>query len=191
MKPTKQNKTAALLIGAIVITLSLAGAYPFVFLSMKGKIARAGDISAQAEDFESKRGTLSRTLIFLKESAGDIEKIKAVFIKESEIVSFTRALEALGAQSGTELSLESLEPLTGAGKEPVLNFRIKATGTFAQVMRLEELLENFPAKIEIGSVRSARSDAGATSLEGKRALAPSVPTWEFYVAARVLNFSKE
>lgn len=193
MKPNKHRKTLTLLSIVVILVAALATAYPFFFLSMKDKVASAGDISARIEDVESARGKLSRTLAFLKESAGDTERVRTVFIKESEIVSFARALEALGAQSGTELSLESLEPSTGAGKEPVLNFRIKAAGTFAQVMRLEELLENFPAKLEIGSVRFARSDAEEVAVqEGKKSPAPHpAPRWEFSAVARVLNFSKE
>lgn len=194
MKQNKHSKTLTFLAFVAILVMALAAAYPFLFSSMMDKIASVGDIAVRIEDFERARGKFSRTLTFLKESADDIEKVRSVFIKESEIVSFARALEALGAQSGTDLSLESLDPSIGANKEPIINFRIKAAGTFAHVMRLEELLENFPAKLEIGSARFVRLDDSVVVPTPGGKKTPEVagaPRWEFTATVKVLNFSKE
>lgn len=192
MNELKKNIT--LLIGAILLLVGVAGAYSFFFYSMKGKIEGANEVLSRAEDFENAQGTLSRTLAFLKESELGRQRVDARFIKEHEIASFAQQIEALGAQSGVTLSIESLEPGVDFRKKPVLNFRIKAEGTFASVVRTEELLENFPARFDVSTLRLVRVDnsqGASVSGTGKTVPPSRVPRWELNATVSALNFIKE
>jgi len=176
-----------LLLGAILIFMVVAGGYGLLFYSMKGKIEGANEVFVRAGDFENAQGKLSRTLAFLKESEIGRQRVEARFIKEGEIASFARQIEALGVQSKTLLSIESLEPGTDFRKKPVLNFRIKAEGTFASVMRVEELLENFPARFDVSALRLVRIDNGQEASVSRS----QAPSWELQATISALNFIKE
>lgn len=192
MNETKNN--ILLLLGAVLIFAGIAGGYGFLFYSMKGKIEGANEVLSRAEDFENAQGTLSRTLAFLKESELGRTRVEARFIKEHDVALFARQIEALGAQSGTILSIESLEPGVDFRKKPVLNFRIKAEGTFASVMRVEELLENFPARFDVSALRLVRTDNSQRAVvagASKSVPASRAPVWELNATISALNFIKE
>lgn len=192
MKEFKKN--TVLLAGAILLFIGVASAYGLSFYSMKGKIEGANEVLARAEDFENTQGTLSRTLAFLKESKLGRQRVDARFIKEHDVALFARQIEALGAESGVTLSIESLEPGVDFRKKPVLNFRIKAEGTFANVMRAEELLENFPARFDVSTLRLVRVDnsqGAVVSGTGKSTPANRAPQWELNATISALNFIKE
>ena len=188
------KKTITFLIGAVFIICAIVGAYGLLFYSMKGKIEGANEVLARADDFENTQGKLSRTLAFLKESEIGRQKIDARFIKERDIALFAQQIEALGTQSGVVLSIESLEPGIDVRKKPVLNFRIKAEGTFAEVMRIEELLESFPARFDVSALRFVRVDnsQGASAVgAGKVTPVSRTPQWELNATISAINFIKE
>lgn len=179
------SKTTILLLLGLALTAVFGGAYAFLFMAMKDKTAATAELSAKNETLAGKESRVSSALSAVKEDSVNIEKLSAFFIKESEIVSFTKKIELLGPQSGTEISLEALDPGVGVGDVPILNFRIVATGEFQNVMRLMGLLENFPAKFEWRSVELSRNEV-ATDPK-----APKVIEWKVAVSLAALNFVKE
>lgn len=188
------KKTITLLIGAVFTIVLIVGAYGLLFYSMKGKIESANEVLARADDFENTQGKLSRTLAFLKESEVGRQRVDARFIKERDIALFAQQIEALSTQSGVTLSIESLEPGIDVRKKPVLNFRIKAGGTFAEVMRIEELLESFPARFDVSALRLVRIDSsqGAAVVgTGKTTSVSRAPQWELNATISAINFIKE
>ena len=182
-----------LLFGAILVITGVAGVYGFLFYSMKGKIEGANEVLARAGDFENAQGKLSRTLAFLKESELGRQRVEERFIKEHEIASFARQIETLGTQAEVALSIESIEPGVDARKKPVLNFRIKAEGTFAGVVRVEELLENFPARFDVSALRLVRvdNDLVPTVTGTGKTVARKAPQWQLSATISALNFIKE
>lgn len=179
------SKTTLLLLFSVVLAAASGGAYAFFFVAMKNKTAATAELSTKNEALAGKESRVTSALVAVKDESSNIEKLATYFIKESEIVAFTKKIELLGPQSGTILSLEALDPGTGEGGVPVLNFRIVATGTFQNTMRLVALLENFPAKFEWKSVDlSLYEDA----VDPK---APKVAQWKVSVSLLALNFLKE
>lgn len=179
------NKTTILLLLGLALTTAFGGAYAFLFTAMKNKTAATAELSAKNETLAGKESRISSALSAVKEDSASIEKLSTYFIKESEVVAFTKKIELLGPQSGTVISLEALDPGVGVDNAPVLNFRIVATGEFQNVMRLMGLLENFPAKFEWRSVDLARTDAAVD------AKAPKATLWRFSASLSALNFVKE
>lgn len=179
------RKTKLLFLGALVLTVALCGVYAFFFVTMKNKTAATADLSAQNEALAGKELRLTTVLDAVKQESANIDRLSTYFIKESEVVAFTKKIERLGTDSGTALSLEALDPGVGASGAPVLNFRIIATGTFSDVMRLIGLLENFPAKFEWKNVDLSLND-GITSTK-----IPKTVQWKVSASLSALNFLRE
>jgi hypothetical protein len=178
MKPVNKT-TTALIASVLALALSL-GVYAFFFTGMNKRAAKASEVALEASSLESKRGGFSQNVNLLKKNSADIEKINTSFIKESEVVLFTKQIESLGDEAGVNLVLESLDPRAGQGNTRVLGFRVKATGSFDNVMKLLKFFENYPAKFEFNGIRMFRSDESTTN-----------PTWVMEVSIAALNFISE
>ena len=189
----KLTKTQTLLISSLTFIIAAAGGYSFFFVAMKKKTDSTGEFFAKIEELSGKNAKLAASVGVLKEEAERVEKLKSYFIKESEIVAFTKSIEGLGVLSGATLSLESLEPGLGDANTPVLNFRIKATGKFEEVIHAVTLLENLPAKLEWKSVRLLRENDGVIPIAGKDALqvTDKEPRWQLDVTVVAINFVHE
>ena len=191
------NKTAKLFTASFITIAVLAGVYTYFFISMRNNVDKSVLGAAKIEDLAGKDERIDATLAILAKEALVMQKVSASFIKQSEIVNFTRTLESLGPQSHTELSIESLEPGVGDRGIPVLNFRIKAQGKFKDVVALIALLENFPARLDWNSARLVRIGTPATVpvLDSKgiavQKAPSSIPLWSVEVSLTALNFIKE
>lgn len=190
MKPT-QKTTIIIAISSVLLVVS-GGVYAFFFMAMKDKTAKASEVALQASDLENKQGNLSQNLTLLKKSASDIEKINSYFIKESQIVAFTERIESLGKTTGVTITLESLEPTPGKNNTRVLNFRIKASGYFANVMSTLRLLEVYPGKFEFNGVRVYRADGLTTPMPPQKgSVKAAPPLWTLEATITALNFVTE
>lgn len=173
---------STLMIIAVVISGSL-------FFSMKKKTEESIIFSEKINELSGKESHTASAASSLRRESINIEKISNFYFKESEISVFVKKVEALGQQSGTTLVIESLEKGFTEKTVPLLNFRIKATGTFSDISRLLLLLENFPGELEWKNLRVVREDleageAGAVSRSG-------VPVWRVEAFLTILNFVNE
>lgn len=186
------SKTIILLGTALLFTIVAGGAYAFLFVATKNKTQATAELSLKIGEISGKESRVASAVLTLKDEAPNIEKLSAYFIKESEIVAFTNKIEELGPQSGTELSIVSLEPGVTEKTVPFLSLRIKATGKFADVARLLTLLENFPGKFEWKTVRLVSGDpAPVPETTTPAKVAPRAPEWMVEVFLTALNFTKE
>ncbi len=189
----KITKTQILLVGSLTFMVLVVSGYIFFFSAMKKKTNNTGEFLMKMEELSGRNEKLYAAVSVLKDEAGRVEKLKSYFIKESEIVAFTKNVEALRVLSGVSLSIESLEPGLGDANTPILNFRIKAAGKFQEVMHAITLLENLPAKLEWKSMRLLRENDGVILVVEKDA--PPVtfkdPRWLLDVTAVAINFVHE
>ncbi len=186
------NKTAILLLIALVFTLVSGGAYTFFFIAMKDKTEATADLLARTAELSGKESSLRSALSTIKSENANIDKLSSYFIKESEIVLFAKKLEDLGPQSRTDLSIESLDPGVTEKSVPYLSFRIKATGKFADIEHLLVLLENFPGKLEWKTVRLSRDGASAQQADTTtQVVVTRNPQWTVEIFLTALNFVKE
>ncbi|MDO8604262.1 MAG: hypothetical protein Q7K40_02580 [bacterium] len=185
------KKTLTLLGIATIFTLASGGLYAFLFYIMKDKTEATLVVSERLDDLSGKESRVVSSISTLRQESENIEKLSNYFFKENEVVAFTKKIEALGPQSGTVLTIESLEQGYTEKKAPFLNFRIRATGSFADVGRLLVLIENFPGKIEWKNVRITRDSVPANQdlVDGK-VVAPVVttPEWRMEAFLVALNF---
>ena len=189
----KLGKTGILLIIAFLVTASAFGVYAFFFAATKSKAESATSIADTTGSVESRQAKLALTLATLKEQSDNIQKLDELFIKQKEIVNFTKRIESLGVTPGTKISIEGLTPSLSKDNAPILSFDIKVQGKFVDVMRTLELLENFPAKIEWSSVNIKRESEGSVAAVMTNGNVPQVvePIWKMSVAGAALNFVRE
>lgn len=150
----KTNKKTLTLLGtSIAFALAGGGAYTFLFLAIKNKTEAASVVSEKIDELSGRESRIASSISVLRKEDANIKKITEYFFKENEVVAFTKKVEALGPQSGTKLTLQSLEQGYTEKTVPFLNFRIIATGKFADIQRLLVLIENFPGKFEWKTMR--------------------------------------
>lgn len=191
----KANKKTLILLGtAIVFALAGIGAYAFLFFAIKNKTEAASVISEKIDELSGRESRIASSVLVLRKEDANIKKITEYFFKENEVVAFTKKIEALGPQSGTKLILQSLEQGYTEKTVPFLNFRIVATGKFADVQRLLVLLENFPGKFEWKTVRLTldSSQVSEAPIAGKTPakVVATAPQWRvdaFLVARNFAN----
>lgn len=188
------KKTLILLAIAASLALVSGAAYSFIFFGMKGKTEEGGVLSEKIDEISGKESRIAASVTVLRKQNTNIDKISSYFFKENDVVAFTKKIEALGGQSGTVLTIESLEQGYGEKKAPFLNFRIKATGKFKDISRLLVLLENFPGKFEWKTVRLVRDMSTVTDplLLAKGAKPTSTESlWTAEVFLSALNFTNQ
>lgn len=186
------NKTTIPLLVALVLALVSGGAYSFFFVAMKNKTEATAELLAKTEELSGKESRMTSAVSTLKSESANIDELSRYFIKESEIAAFAKKIEDLGPQSGTTLSIESLDPGLTEKSVPFLSLLIKATGKFSDIERLLVLLENFPGKFEWKTVRLSR-DASSVEQAGTAAQkqVSRAPEWRVEVFLTALNFTKE
>jgi hypothetical protein len=184
------NKTKVLLGIAIVCTLVAGGLYTFFFISMKNKTDEAVALSAELSELSGAQLRYASAGAVLKGEQENINKLTAYFIKESEIVAFTKKIEALGQNAGVTLSIESLDPGVTPAGAPLLSFNIIAEGKFENTQRLLSLLQNLPGKFEWRTVRFARE--GTIAPDGISTLSSGgAAKWKVEAGLVALNFVRE
>lgn len=192
MKSQPTNKTKIVLTTVLSVAALSGALYAFFFYAVDRKVGSAHEIFARVEELENEQSKHARLSSLVRSYTSDIERIEGRFVKESNIASFTKQLEDLGAQAGVGFSLESLEPSVGPKKESVLNVRLKATGDFAKVFHFAELIENFPVtELELSSMRLVRASEAAGVKTAAESGKTTLPQWELSVSATILNFVKE
>ena len=194
MKTSK--KTLILLATAVVFALAASGLYAFLFVTIKNKTEATSTLVEKIDEISGKESRLASSVSLLKRENADIEKVSALFFKENEVVNFTKNIEELGAQSGTVLTIESLERGSTEKATPFLSFRIKVIGEFSDIARLLMLLENFPGKFEWKTVRITRDSSTTTdepAVVGKvpAKVALKDPQWRVDAFLVALNFTNQ
>lgn len=191
MKPF--NKTKVLLGISVILIMVTGGAYGFFFVAIRDKNKSIAEFLSRNEELMGRESRLRLAENGVKVEQLNIEKLSSYFIKESEVVSFAKKIEALGVESGTTLSLELLEPGVVEGGYPFLNLRVKARGGFKEVMKLTALLENYPVRFEWKSVSLVHDDSGGgtTITQNAKTSRNISPQWVITISLSASNFLKE
>lgn len=161
----RPNQTISLLIFSLACAFAVGGVYIFFFTSMKNKAEASVDLSTRLSELLGEQLRYSSAAPALQNESDNINKLSSYFIKESEIVSFTKKIEALGPQAGAMLTIESLDPGMGSGNVPYLSFRLTGEGKFENVEYLLSLLQNFPGKFEWRSVHLTHNSMGKWKID--------------------------
>lgn len=172
----KKQKTLIFLGSAIVFALISIGSYLGLFFAIKNKTLATKPLLEKVEELSGREERITSSLVILKEEDLKIKKLSSYFFEENEVVDFAKKIEDLGAFSGTDLTLESLDQGIGDEDIPYLDFRITAKGSFEDIYRLLLLLQAFPGKLEWKTVNLRQSGEGISSV------------WTANISLSALNF---
>jgi len=94
--------------------------------------------------------SLAKTASSIKDES---EKINTFFIKKDEIVDFLNDIEKISNVSNASISVKSLGEKELSEDQHILNVQIHIQGSYSNVYRTMQLLENLPYYTEIQSVK--------------------------------------
>jgi hypothetical protein len=102
-----------------------------------------------------------------EKTASKWEELQGIFIDSNKVVNFIESVEQLGSQSGSKVSIRSIEAdnLDNApsGKEGTVRLRINSQGSWQSVMKALSLAEVLPYKVSVNNVQATVSKDGAVS----------------------------
>lgn len=189
----KLHKKTIIFLGvASLFTFVASVAYTSLFFVMKNKTEETAVLLEKINEISGRDLRIASSASLLKRESANIEKVQSSFFKESDIVIFAKNIETLGEQSGTTLSIESLEQGLNEKKAPFLTMRIRAIGEFSNIESLLLLIENYPGKFEWKSVRLVRdasaSESTATGAKSSKVVTV-LPKWRAEISLAALNFT--
>lgn len=132
-----------LIIAACILVLSLGG-YVVTFSLVSGlqeeSFLLADEITA-AQNKEARISRAERTLAAIKEQENTVA---SHFVSEETIVDFLEELEGIEERAGVEITIGSV-----SGEGEVFAISLNVQGTFVNVMRTLEAIENLPVLIDV------------------------------------------
>lgn len=157
----KKTHHTFLLIFALASTLLVAGIYAYMQYVVKVSIERAAtarDIvaleRANTDREEDVRALHERTI-------ADRRVLAKFLIPEDRVVEFIESIEALGPQTGSEVTLSiSQVPPAVEGGYGIARAGVQAIGSWTSVMRALSLAENLPYSVTVTGVRVDASSDG-------------------------------
>lgn len=149
MLKIKNNFIGTVFILIFVILGATAGC-SFLFFkahSERKSIIELKKIILQNNKKSEENKILADTLSRLKKEK---EIIDTVFLKEEDFVRLIKSLESIGDNSGVVLKISSI--LSSAGEETKPKISFVAKGSFEQIFRYMNMLENLPYLVIIDTV---------------------------------------
>lgn len=101
-----------------------------------------------------------------KSTASRWKSLPNFFVDSTKVVNFIETVEALGTESGSKVSISSIDAdnLEDApvGKEGVISMHLTIEGSWSAVMRALSLAETLPYKISIDEIKANSGSASAS-----------------------------
>jgi hypothetical protein len=146
----KKNHTILVLIFSILVTILAIGLFVFFLKVIKNKNEHT---SVVLMTLEEKMKEKEEAMVF----AGKIAEIKSLkdsinnyFLDSNKIDTFVDYLEEIGSNTGSKVSVKSIEIPSKA--ENIISVKLSVVGTFQEVMETIAYLENIPYQVNITQV---------------------------------------
>ncbi len=156
MKRTHTHSHIPLLIFAMTVTLVVIALYGYMFQTTSVSVTRAGlarDIVLSENNDQTQSKSLS---VLLDSTTVDRARLNSFFVSSDNVVAFITSLEALGTQSGSTLTISSINtdvPSSApAGTTGHVSTHLDAHGSWASVMNLLNLSEHMSYDASVSHV---------------------------------------
>jgi hypothetical protein len=147
-------KNTNLLIISILITLGVYGAYAYTYSFIQKSVSEALVARTRVVTEQSYKTQEQDMRGIYEATADDRARIESLFIAEGDTVAFIETLESLGTQTGSDITLSSIESVpTGGGVLGSIRARVEARGSWSAVMKTLMLAEALPYKVSVSKVR--------------------------------------
>ncbi len=158
------------LIVSSVLTVAMALAYVYGHLFIKSSLVDLADLRSRVIT-EQAYTSIDQDLVSThKETADERARVASYFVTEADTVSFIEAIESLGARTGADVTIESIEAASDA-TDARIHAKVEARGSWAAVMRTLIMAETLPYASSVTNVRlDISGSAGSSSRERWRGL---------------------
>ena len=161
-----------LLILACLVTLVVASLYAYMHHVISVAVVDTQQARKMVSDEQSSVNRSKSLVKLFDTTSADWAKIPGFFVPAGHVVTFIEALEALGPQAGSAISISSIsaDQLDDAKPGTIGHMQAKAdvTGSWEAVMKTLELAEDMPYDTSIDHVGldgTVRNDGKASRTE--------------------------
>lgn len=152
---------------AVLVTLVVASVYGYMYYTISISFEKTVKAKDAVNSASLARERESNFLQTYEKTASSWVKLQSFFVDSDKVVDFIEAVESLGSQSKSKLSISSIEAdnleNSSAGKEGKVRLRINAKGSWQSVMKALSLAEILPYKVSINNVQATVSKDLETS----------------------------
>jgi Tfp pilus assembly protein PilO len=156
-----------LLVLSVLAIFTAATAYYFMYNDSMKKAQEEANVQASVKAASKHAVDIESMKTIYNETAASRAKLPAFLVSLGDAVPFIDAVEAVGPASGSTISISSLSSGTaGNSAYQVVTATISAVGTWPNVMRAVEMIEDMPYAISVKSLRLdviSSSDSSATA----------------------------
>jgi Tfp pilus assembly protein PilO len=147
MATPKHKSKIILAIGAILL-MGFAGVYALTFYLLKKEVGQTSAILQQQAQGESRRDNIEAFKKTITETADKRAMLEAFFLTPDNVPDFISNIEEWGTKLGLKATLSGLRE----DDTQTLSFSVQADGTFDQITRFMELLQNMPYDVHLDKV---------------------------------------
>ncbi len=173
-----------LLTFAVIVTAVAFLSYLYVYESIDFAVNHAIQDTQQAQTEKARAVYAHKIASLYQTTANDWSKLPSLFIPADHTVVFIDAVQGIGPQTGSEVSLSSIDAdnldSAPAGTIGTIHGHVDAKGSWSALMRALMLAESLPYAVSIDHVAFSVSNSG----EGKTAT--HVWTMSFDIQAQEL-----
>jgi hypothetical protein len=146
-----RSKTFAIFSG--IIFLTLAGAWIFLFISVRGSEQGAVGLLATAAEDRTEEAALFSDAAIARDAALPAAELSSFFAPSGDVASVIKAIEGTGKSEGLAVSIDSISAGT-ATTSPLseLSFSVSSTGPWDSLVAFVGSLESLPYDIALGKV---------------------------------------
>jgi len=156
-----------LIIFAIAVTLLVTALYVYMRYSILDMTNEAVVSKSKIISLRMHENVDEELEKIKKESKDDFTKISRAFIQLDNTVPFIESLESLGKNTGsvvTIASIDNVDPVEGSSAvNGYIKIRINILGSWSAVMKTVMMVENMPYKLLIDGVRFDRAPESAVA----------------------------
>jgi|GEM_PF-2927739 len=182
----KTNHRHYILLSFALLTLVLASAgYGMAYRAIKLQAVRAQEAAKEINTADERKQREFEATALHTKTAADRARLESFIVPSEGIVNLIETIEKIGKDVNAPIELSAIgsEPVAGNSGLSYFKARLKASGSWASVLRALTILENMPHGVTLRNVEVAQSTEPAATPSTVRA--PKV--WDLSLEIRVLT----
>jgi hypothetical protein len=161
----------------LVIALLGATVVGLMFWSIRSNAAKTAALHLEIQNEIQINATLEAFQTSSKDSKDEQQKLTSYFLVKDRAVLFIEELESLAESQNVTAEIDTVNAITNVGTErEVLMVKLSYEGPWQRVMRMIDLIENMPYRIEVTEIDIHRN-LGAITEEGATTTRSEIP-WQ-------------
>ncbi len=167
-----QSRSSKVLLSfAIVVVVFVMGVYAYMYYRIQVSTSKTVTALGALHDGPSSANKEQLSLLEYKASLDKWSKLQDFFISPDEEVVFIETIESLGPESGSSVTITSIDSdkfeNAVPGTKGKLKAKVSATGSWSSVMRMLSLAEVTPYEVSINNIRLDQYSTSMNDVDSK------------------------